>query len=379
MSNIAFVCDNFGPIHLDQCVTLDAALPDGCHTIGLELFADSNVYGWGQNDTDRFRKVTLARGDERGRIGTIAMAQRIVAACRRHDVGTILFAHYERPYILLAAWWLRLTGRRTIIMSDSKFDDYARFLWREVGKSMMMSPYTGGIAASTRCADYLRFLGVPRDNIRLGAYAILPGRVQDAAGVPPAPEGTTFADRAFVCVARLVPKKNHLMLLDAYARYAATTPAPRQLVLCGSGPMEEEIRAHAQALGIAALVSIRGNLSAGDVAVTLGRALCLLLPSISEQYGIVVIEAQAMGLPVILSLNCGARDEQVRAGVEGFLIESDNPDGLATFMMQLGNDEALWRRMATAALDRSARAHSATFANAVIDLINGFAATPMVR
>jgi glycosyltransferase involved in cell wall biosynthesis len=371
MSNIAFVCDNFGPIHLDQCTALDTALPSGRHAIGLELFEDSDVYGWGQNDADRFTKVTLARGEERGRIGTIAMARRIIGACIKNDVRVVLFAHYERPYIFLAAWMLRLLGRRTLIMSDSKFDDYTRYLWREVGKRMMMSPYTGGIAASRRCADYLRFLGINPRHIRLNAYAILPERVRGAADVPPAPDGVAFADRNFVCIARLVTKKNHLVLLDAYARYKSGSDAPRRLILCGSGPMEAEIRTRMDQLGIADWVDIRGNLSATDVAHELGRGLCLMLPSISEQFGIVVIEAQVMGLPTILSLNCGARDTQVSSGVDGFLIESDNPEGMAVFMSQLALDEALWRRMATAALRRGNQADSAKFAQAVIEL-SGF-------
>jgi glycosyltransferase involved in cell wall biosynthesis len=96
-----------------------------------------------------------------------------------------------------------------------------------------------------------------------------------------------------------------------------------------------------------------------------------MLPSISEQFGIVVIEAQVMGLPTILSLNCGARDTQVSSGVDGFLIESDNPEGMAVFMSQLALDEALWRRMATAALRRGNQADSAKFAQAVIEL-SGF-------
>ena len=52
-----------------------------------------------------------------------------------------------------------------------------------------------------------------------------------------------------------------------------------------------------------------------------------------------------MGLPVILSDNCGARDRLVRSGVNGFVIESDNPKGMAYFMTQLSEDESLWRRM----------------------------------
>ncbi len=368
--NIAFVCDNFGKIHLDQCTALQRALPDGRQTIGIELFESSTVYAWGRSEADTFLKLTMVAGNDRSRVGAWDMARRIVAACRQHDVGTVLFAHYERPYILLAAIMIRLMGRKAFIMQDSKFDDYARFLWREVGKSFMMKPYSGGIAASPRCADYLRFLGVPKDRIVQNAYAIFPDRIRASAGVPPAPAGMAYADRNLVSVARLVEKKNHAVMLEAFALYLKrTSGVKRRLVICGSGPLEKRIREQVVALNIADHVELRGNLSADEVAAELGAGLCLLLPSTSEQYGIVVIEAQAMGLPVILSDNCGARDRQVRSGVEGFVIESDNVEGLANFMDAVASDEALWQRMSAAATERVKLAHSRNFARAVLQLV----------
>jgi len=74
----------------------------------------------------------------------------------------------------------------------------------------------------------------------------------------------------------------------------------------------------------------------------------LILPSTEEQFGQVVPEALAMGLPIIISANCGARDELVRTGVNGFVVESDNAEGMASFMLLLATDEALWRRMCIA-------------------------------
>lgn len=51
-----------------------------------------------------------------------------------------------------------------------------------------------------------------------------------------------------------------------------------------------------------------------------------------------------MGLPVVLSDVCGARDNLVRSGKNGFIVEPDNPEGMAFFMKLLGTDEALWTR-----------------------------------
>ena len=135
------------------------------------------------------------------------------------------------------------------------------------------------------------------------------------------------------------------MALEAYAIYCGMVETPRDLHLCGSGPMEPELRRIVAAHGLETRVKFRGFVQTEEVCRTLANTLSLLLPSTEEQFGNVVIEAQAMGLPVILSDQCGARDQLVRAGVNGFIIEPDNPNGMAFFMKMLSQDEALWRDM----------------------------------
>jgi len=77
-----------------------------------------------------------------------------------------------------------------------------------------------------------------------------------------------------------------------------------------------------------------------------------------------------MGLPVILSDNCGSRDVLVRSGVNGFVVEPDNPAGMAYFMRLLSDDEALWRRMCTASQQVAEKADTSRFAEAVDALIS---------
>lgn len=77
----------------------------------------------------------------------------------------------------------------------------------------------------------------------------------------------------------------------------------------------------------------------------MAKALALLLPSLEEQFGNVIPEAQSMGLPVILSNNAGARDKLVRTAQNGFVIEPDNPHGLAWYMSELSDRPELWRDM----------------------------------
>ena len=365
---IAFVWDNFGPYTVDAVEAVAAANGGPSSVVGIELFAASGTYEWGRWEGQGYTHVTLFAGDRRGKVGKLAIARRIVATIRAQRAETVFLCHYAEPHVLLAATMLRLLGKRVFVLSDSKFDDYPRYLRREIGKSLYMAPYQGGIAASPRCADYMRFLGVDPTRIRLGYYGIDLDRIRNACDLPPAPGGHPFADRYFLSIARLVPKKNHTMMLDAYALYAAHAASPRRLVLCGSGPLEAAIREQANALGIADRIDILGNVPPAQIPGHVGRALALLLPSIEEQFGIVVVEAQAMGLPVILSDNCGSRDKQVQGGINGFVVEPDNPQGMATYMRWLDENEALWTNMSHASLAAAERGSVRHFAAAVRDL-----------
>jgi glycosyltransferase involved in cell wall biosynthesis len=215
----------------------------------------------------------------------------------------------------------------------------------------------------------MRFLGLNEDAIKTEYNAVSLRRIQTLSGAPPAPEGAEFSSRHFTIVARFVPKKNLSMALNAFAIYAAQVQSPRHLHLCGSGPLEAALRQQAHDEGIEHLVHFRGFLQTADICKTFASSFALLLPSIEEQFGNVVPEAQAMGLPVILSNNCGARDILVRTGVNGFVIESDNPTGLAFFMKLLSEDESLWRGMCIAAQRFGQRGDAERFAEATESLI----------
>jgi glycosyltransferase involved in cell wall biosynthesis len=215
----------------------------------------------------------------------------------------------------------------------------------------------------------MRFMGIPGDRVQSAYNSVSLERIRKLAGLPIAPSGVRFRDRHFTAVARLVPKKNIGMLLQAMKAYAEQVPNPRGLEIFGSGPLETVLRDQAHELGIGQLVHFRGFLQTSDVSKAYGSSLALLLPSVEEQFGNVIPEAQAMGLPVIVSDNCGGRDVLVRSGVNGFVIEPDNPAGLAFFMRLISEDEALWQKMCQNSQSFVERADSARFAEAVEALI----------
>lgn len=363
---VAFVWENFGPLHVDRCEATATRLAGRRRVFGLELGGKSSTYDWENPSAERFAKRTLFPGVPIESIGLFERIKNTLTACLDTGARDIFLCHYEHVATFIVAILLRIMRRRVYVMNDSKFDDYERNLLRELGKAIFYLPYCGGLASGVRSKDYLRFLGVNPKKI-MGVYNALDiARMRRSAGDWNSAE---FRDRYFSIIARFVPKKNLDVALLAYAKYAGTQSRPRRLVVCGSGPLEQHLRDRVAALGLESNVSFRGFVSAEDVAKVLAQTLALLLPSIEEQFGNVVLEAQALKVPVILSTNCGARDEVIRTGVNGFIVEPDNPEGLAFYMELLANDEHLWKRMRGAS-DRFEALYSADrFADAVKSLI----------
>lgn len=370
MSKLVFVWDNFGPLHADRCDAVAKKFAGKRQVVGLELASRSRVYDWVPETGTRFSKITLVSGRPLEEISFIELFTKTLRACLSMGRGAQFFmCHYQEPAIFATAVALRLFGKRVYTIGCSKFDDYERALRREFAKSILYFPYNGGIASGIRSCDYMRFMGLPAERVKSPYNSVSLDRIRRLAGTPPAPEGVPFGERHFTIVARLVPKKNISMALEALAQYAAQVRNPRPLHIFGAGPLEAELREQARLSGIAELVHFHGFLQTEEVSRAYGRSLALLLPSIEEQFGNVVPEAMAMGLPLILSDNCGARDLLVRSGVNGFVVEPDNPIGMAYFMQLLSEDDALWRRMCNASQQLAERADSERFAEAVEALL----------
>jgi glycosyltransferase involved in cell wall biosynthesis len=336
---VAFVWENFGPLHVDRC---ESVARRGFEVIGIEFGSRSNTYDWLPTQTG-FQKVTLFRN----RIGTdvseLSLFRKLLGACYRSGAKHIFFCHHIHPAVFFSAIAMRGLGRYVHTMIESKFDDFPRCFGREFAKRQLLAPYHGCLAAGTRTQDYVRFLGIPPDRIAPGYDTISIRRMREGAGNSPT---VPFDERHFTIVARLVPKKNHKMALDAYSRYVSRSPNPRRLVICGSGPLEAELKAQVKSLSLESLVTFTGFVQTAEVARCLHSTLALILPSVEEQFGQVILEALAMEVPVLVSEACGARDELVRTGVNGFVFEPDNPEGLAWFMSLLSTEERLWRKMA---------------------------------
>lgn len=235
------------------------------------------------------------------------------------------------------------------------------------------------IAYGTAAADYLVELGAPRHRVFCAWNSVdLEGFA--SAALAAATRRSELADKYrlagknLLFVGSLVERKGVQELVSA----ALAVDLPRldwALHFVGSGPLEKKLRETVQAAGKAAHFRFQGLRPEHDVAELLGLADGFLLPSRQEAWGLVVNEAMACGVPVVVSPHAGATRDLVVDGVTGYIVEPSATSELTAAISRLLSANSEPRQIgqagaeavrAKASLDKSAE----SFISAVICAIS---------
>lgn len=164
--------------------------------------------------------------------------------------------------------------------------------------------------------------------------------IRNGLHIPPASALPEVQPPHAVVVANLTPIKGHDVLLQALERL--TDPPSIQLV--GRGPLEFQIASKIRALSLSDRVTLVGGVN--DVTPYLLRSQFAILPSPSEGLPNALMEAMAVGLPVV-AFGVGGIPEIVEDGVTGILVEPGDVSGLASAIERIADDPE-WRSRAGA-------------------------------
>ena len=329
-------------MHQDR---LSALIEHDYQVVGVEVTSQSNTYSWVSDETNGYVKKTLFLNQSTHNLSQVKIMLKLMLTCIPLKEHHFFFCHYEQPYVFFTAILLKLLGRKVFVMNNAKFDDSSRNILLELVKVVLYSPYNGALVGSERASAYLSLLGMKNRPKVLGYNTLSIERIRTNSGTVPAPKGLPFDKRHFSIISRLVPKKNLFMAIDAYTLYASKVQNPRPLHIYGDGPLESKLQEYIVKKKQLNNVILHGFIQSDDISKALGQTLALLLPSSEEQFGNVVIEAQAMGVPVLATYLCGAADELIRDGINGFTFTPDNPEGLAFFMHEVCQRKDMWNSL----------------------------------
>jgi L-malate glycosyltransferase len=149
-------------------------------------------------------------------------------------------------------------------------------------------------------------------------------------------------------VANFRPVKAYPDLLDAAVRVVAARPGVR-FVAVGQGPQEAEMRARHEALGLGDRMLLLGHRT--DAVRVMGACDVFCLASLHEGLPVALMEALALGLPVVAT-DVGGIREVVDPGVEAILVRPSHPEEIAAALVELIDDEPMRAQMGAAAKRR---------------------------
>jgi glycosyltransferase involved in cell wall biosynthesis len=248
-----------------------------------------------------------------------------------------------------------------VLMSESTALDGSRAPWREEIKRRIVGLCSASLVGGSRHRDYIAELGAPVDRVFTG-YDVVDNEYF-CAGAEAARGAEKqlrhrlgLPQRYFMACARLVEKKNIAGLLRAYARYCERAEAAAwSLVVVGEGELKGRLLALRSRLGLGDQVHFVGEKSYEELPAYYGLASAFIHASAIEQWGLVVNEAMAAGLPVLVSERCGCAADLVVPGVNGQSFDPTHTDELAEAMRRLAGDDAERAAMGRASREIVAR------------------------
>jgi glycosyltransferase involved in cell wall biosynthesis len=265
---------------------------------------------------------------------------------RRYDVvHTASFPYFS---LLAAAATRRAAGFRIVadwheVWSGEYWREYLGFVGGAVGHGVQR--LCARVRQEAFCFSRLHAARLREEGLR-GAVTVLEGEYEGSLERPTPNE----ADALVVFAGRHIAEKRPAAVPPAVAKAAESLPELRGVVF-GDGPERPRVLAQ-----LPAMVDAPGFVDHAEVADALRRALCLVLPSRREGYGLIVVEASAAGTPAIVVREPdNAAVELVEDGVNGVIAASASPEDLAAAILRVHAGGLAMRASTCEWFERNAR------------------------
>ena len=347
---------NFGPYHLAR-LRGAAAVTEFSPCVGLEIAAREALYPWRTaRENLGFTLETLLDGTLE-EFGPKEICRKLVAYLDESRPDVVAIAGYERSEMRAALSWCKRNGKIAVLMSESKRDDAPRRAWKEAIKRRIVRRFDAGLVGGATHGDYLQELGIAADRIFYG-YDVVDNAAYAALAKQGREQGRLIERPYFLTVNRFIERKNLARVIEAWSDYRARAERdfPDQvawdLVLCGAGEEEKNLRAQVEKIGLEG-VHFTGFVQQDEVARWMAGAGTFVHAPLQEQWGLVVNEAMACGLPILLARNCGCAPELLEENRNGWTFDPTQADALSERMTYLAHEISEQRRTALGAASRA--------------------------
>ena len=336
---IAIFFDRLGPYHWARLQAAARLF----RVVVVETCAVTREYQWERIEEPRaFDRLTLFDDvSDRRRLKRTLLRQRIVKVLGEVDPEVAMIPGWATPASLLALEWCLRNQRPAVVMSESNAFDEKRYALAELIKRIVVSLFSAGLAGGQLQREYLIALGLSSNRVFTG-YDVVDNDyfATNAAHVRENQAAfrreLNLPENYFLASARFVPKKNLPRLIEGFALYRNLAgPDHWKLVLLGDGPLRPELVNLRHKLDLDMDILLPGFIQYRELPAYYALAGVFVHASTTEQWGLVVNEAMATGLPVIVSNRCGCVPDLVAEGKNGFTFNPESVEDLGKLMVDV--------------------------------------------
>ena len=260
----------------------------------------------------------------------------------RYRPQIVVCTAWDNPAYFLMLIYARLMGCKVVLWAGtSNYRQVSRKRWVFAVKSWFIRRFDSYLSYGTEAKKYLVEHGAPPERIVVGGnsvdvhmYERLAEQSRARGRVDKLRE--QYSGKVILYVGRFIENKRPDYLLEALARMKQ---GDWTCILIGWGPDEPEIRTRCNQPDLRGKVEIAGFQPAERLVDFYLLARVFVLPSFREPWGLVVNEAMACGLPILVSKNCGCRPELCKEGVNGYSFSPKDTKAISQLMQKVSSSD----------------------------------------
>jgi 1,2-diacylglycerol 3-alpha-glucosyltransferase len=308
--NILIIWDRIGDYHLSRVKAL--AKLTGATIYTADLAGTDALYKWDSITNSSHTVLSNKPAEQSDIANRLQLFRKIL---KEHKIDFVAMPYGRTEYHLFLAY-AKLTGISTLVFSESW---YSRGKMKDFFKSILLKILGDMFFVSGKCAyeHFTEKYGVNPSKIVSG-YSV----VDNAHFEISSDAIISNSSKELLCVARYSEEKNLLKLIKAFEKSLLSENYILRLV--GDGPLRELLQNYIDQHALDKKIILTGWLNYHELPQLYLQATAFILPSTFEPWGLVVNEAMAAGLPIMLSDTCGCLPDLLVEDENGFSFDPYN-------------------------------------------------------
>jgi glycosyltransferase involved in cell wall biosynthesis len=336
---IVIMQSRYGPYHIARLKAARKYLaPYGMEIYGIQI-ASRDEYLWEEQPiVEDIPLVTVCENASYQELSRKNIKDGTLPILEHIQPHVVVTNGYIFPEAIISIAWCRRNKKGVVVACDSKRNDAKRIWPKEFVKRIVVSACDAAYVSGALSEEYLLELGMNRERIFKGYDCVdndfFGGIASQRSEKKFSQKGT---EKFFISASRFIRSKNILGLLEAYKKYQIEMGQNAWgLVLAGDGEQAQIIRKYITDNHIENLF-LPGFVNSLELAKLFSLSACYIHPGVQETWGLVVNEAMACSLPLLLSKNIGCVPDLLEEGCNGLSFDPASVEDIAKAMLCMTN------------------------------------------